>query len=245
MNTIANWSDAYIYGMRRTPYVVPINFGGKLLEGSEGYWGKFRDVFDPSFREALRQSLESQRDRTADDPWCIGYFVDNEIAWGDEVSLTLATLASPADQPSKVVFIEDLRVKYGEIEQLNSIWQTAYASWEALRQSQDPPEREQAEEDLRAFYAKVAKTYFHTCREEVKRVAPNILYLGCRFAWANELAVQAAAQYCDVISYNFYRREIADVRLPDGIDKPIIVGEFHFGALDRGMFHTGLGPVEN
>ena len=28
--------------------------------------------------------------------------------------------------------------------------------------------------------------------------------------------------------------------MPSGVDKPTIVGEFHFGALDRGMFHTGL-----
>ena len=26
---------------------------------------------------------------------------------------------------------------------------------------------------------------------------------------------------------------------------PLIIGEFHFGALDRGMFHTGLVPVAN
>ena len=28
--------------------------------------------------------------------------------------------------------------------------------------------------------------------------------------------------------------------MPDNLDKPLIIGEFHFGALDRGMFHTGL-----
>ena len=27
---------------------------------------------------------------------------------------------------------------------------------------------------------------------------------------------------------------------PGAVDKPMIVGEFHFGALDRGLFHTGL-----
>ena len=26
---------------------------------------------------------------------------------------------------------------------------------------------------------------------------------------------------------------------------PVIIGEFHFGALDRGMFHTGLRSTEN
>jgi hypothetical protein len=59
----------------------------------------------------------------------------------------------------------------------------------------------------------------------------------------NELAVRAAAPYCDVISYNIYRRTVADLRLPEGVDKPAIIGEFHFGALDRGMFHTGLVPT--
>ena len=34
---------------------------------------------------------------------------------------------------------------------------------------------------------------------------------------------------------------MADFRLPEGVDKPVIIGEFHFGALDRGMFHTGPG----
>ncbi|RME95573.1 MAG: beta-agarase, partial [Verrucomicrobia bacterium] len=28
-------------------------------------------------------------------------------------------------------------------------------------------------------------------------------------------------------------------------DKPLLIGEFHFGALDRGLFHTGLVPVAN
>ncbi|MDZ7615979.1 MAG: beta-agarase, partial [Patescibacteria group bacterium] len=67
----------------------------------------------------------------------------------------------------------------------------------------------------------------------------------CRFAWANELAVRASAEYCDVISFNKYRRSIADTALPEGIDLPIIIGEFHFGALDRGMLHTGLVPTQS
>ena len=34
--------------------------------------------------------------------------------------------------------------------------------------------------------------------------------------------------------------------LPAGsVDKPIIIGEFHFGALDRGLLHTGLRAVSN
>ena len=245
MNTIGNWSSDYIYRMDKTPYVVGIGFGGKLLEGSEGYWGKFRDVFDDSFESEVKKSMLWQKDRSAGDPWCLGYFVDNEISWGDEVSLAISALVSPADQPAKKVFIEDLKAKYGSVDKLNNVWGTSYESWDAMLQSRETPDRKKAYDDLTVFYTKTAERYFKICREAVKEIAPNNLYLGCRFAWANDLAVKAADKYCDVISYNFYLRSIKDIRLPAGIDKPVIIGEFHFGALDRGMFHTGLQATDN
>ncbi|MBM3213192.1 beta-agarase, partial [Candidatus Poribacteria bacterium] len=192
-----------------------------------------------------RKSMSRQQGRSAGDPWCIGYFVDNEIAWGDEVSLAIATLLSPPEQPAKGVFIEDLKAKYNSIENLNKAWDSQYASWDDMLQSRKEPDRNKAYEDLTAFYTKIAEAYFRICRDAVKEFAPDNLYLGCRFAWGNNLAVQASAKYCDVVSYNFYRREIESFRLPEGLDKPVIVGEFHFGALDRGMFHTGLVPTEN
>lgn len=34
-------------------------------------------------------------------------------------------------------------------------------------------------------------------------------------------------------------------RPPTGMDKPIMIGEFHFGALDRGLFHPGLRWVRD
>jgi len=245
MNTIGNWSRDFIYNKRKTPYVVHIGFGGKLLEGSEGYWGKFRDVFDESFETEVNKSMSLQKDRSANDSWCLGYFVDNEISWGDEVSLSLAALVSPPDQPAKKVFIADLKEKYKTISKLNQVWGTNYKSWDAMLESREAPDKKKAYEDLTDFYTKTAERYFKVCREAVKRVAPNNLYLGCRFAWANDLAVKASAKYCDVISYNFYLRGIEDTRLPADIDMPVIVGEFHFGALDRGMFHTGLQATED
>jgi beta-galactosidase GanA len=245
MNTIANWSDEEIYLKRRTPYVVAVGFGGKLLEGSEGYWGKFKDVFDPSFKEEARKNLARQKGKTAGDPWCIGYFVDNEASWGEEVSLSLAALMSPAGQAAKQAFISDLKAKYATVDKINLAWGASYESWDALLESRQPPDRKRAHDDLAAFYTKTAETYFKTIGEAVKEIAPNNLYLGCRFAWVNPLAAKAAGKYCDVISYNLYVREIENFRLPDGMDGPVIVGEFHFGALDRGMFHTGLQETEN
>ena len=245
INTIANWSDERIYLMRKTPYVGTIHFEAKRLEGSEGYWGKFYDVFDPSFRAALAERLQREKDRTAGDPWCIGYFVHNELAWGDDTSLAIATLVSPADQPAKKILIEDLKARYETIEKLNEAWQTTHASWDALLQSQTPPDKQRARADLTAFYSKTAETYFGTVRDELKKAAPSHLYMGCRFAWVNDLAAGAAAKFCDIVCYNQYKYSVADLKLPGEIDMPLIIGEFHFGALDRGMFHTGLRSTRN
>ncbi len=246
MNTIANWSDARIYLMRKTPYVVSAGSGGaKPIEGSTGYWGQFPDPFDPSFRRAVARRMEYERDRSAGDSWCIGYFVDNELGWGDELSLAKAALASPPEQAAKKAFLEDLKRKYADIGALNAAWGTAHESWEALAESRTEPDEKKAREDLAACYTRIAEEYFRVCREEVKRVAPDNLYLGCRFAWVNDRGARAAAKHCDVIGYNLYKDSVADFKLPGGIDKPVIIGEFHFGALDRGMFHTGLRPTAN
>jgi hypothetical protein len=245
VNTIANWSDERIYLSRRTPYTATLSFEARRLEGSKGYWGKFYDVFDPSFEANLRKRLEQERGRTAGDPWCIGYFVHNELAWGNDVSLALATLQSPAHQAAKIVFCEDLKITYETIEQLNDAWGADYDSWESLLQSQKAPDKAKARPDLEAFYTKTAETYFSTIRRELKRVAADQLYLGCRFAWVNDQAARAATKFCDVVSYNRYTYDVEGTKLPDGIDMPVIIGEFHFGALDRGMFHTGLRRTEN
>ncbi len=245
INTIANWSDESIYLMRKTPYTATIHFEAKPLEGSEGYWGKFYDVFDPSFRQQLRHRLAREKDRSAGDPWCIGYFVHNELSWGDDTSLAVAAMVSPADQPAKKVFVEDLKDKYQTIAKLNEAWGTDHTSWQDLVDSQTAPDKQKASADLQAFYDKTARTYFATIRDELRKVAPHQLYLGCRFAWVNDIAARAAADFCDVVSYNRYTYSVEDLELPGQIDMPLIIGEFHFGALDRGMFHTGLRSTKS
>ncbi|MCC7493383.1 MAG: hypothetical protein IT204_13595 [Fimbriimonadaceae bacterium] len=245
LNTIANWSEPQVYLQRRTPYVLTVGSSAPPIEGSSGYWGKFKDVFHADFRANLAKTMQAQLGKAAGDPWCVGIFIDNEIGWGDELSLALGTLQSPATQPAKLAFVADLRAKYGEIARLNAVWQTSHASWEALLEHTQAPDKNLAGDDLKAFYTKLAETYFSGCREAVKAVAPQQLYFGCRFAWVNDRAALAAAKYVDVISYNLYRKSVADFKLPAGIALPIIIGEFHFGALDRGMFHTGLQACRN
>ncbi len=246
MNTIGFVSDFGATRQHRTPYVgsIWINNTPKI-EGSEGFWGKFHDVFDPRFRDAVRNSVMTQKEG-ANDPWCIGYFVDNELSWGLLGSLSIGTLNSPATQPAKIEFVNNLKAKYKEIESLNKKWETNHASWEDVLVSTKTPNEENAKEDLLAFYEKIADTYFRIINEELKAVAPHQNYLGCRFAWANnDVVLTAASQYLDIMSFNKYEYSVEKFSLPEGVDKPVMIGEFHFGSLDRGSLHPGVKISKN
>ena len=246
MNTIANWSDPEIYGLRKTPYTATLGTSGPAIAGSTGYWGQFKDPFHSEFRSNIAETARRQRN-IANDPWCIGFFVDNELGWGSDTSLSAAALTSPATQPAKIAVVGMLRQKYGSIEKLNAAWKTTHTNWNALLAATDAPDtkNETIAADLRAGYSLIAEEYFCVIRDELKKVAPNKMYFGCRFAWVNDLAVHAADKYCDVISFNWYRYDFNGFKLPEGLDKAVIIGEFHFGALDRGMLHTGLCPTAN
>ncbi len=265
LNTMANCSQPAIYLKRKTPYtatvyrlnappadtpggtgyVATIHNAGRPIEGTSGGWGKFPDVFDPSFKANLLKEVAQHRGTAVGDPWCLGYFPGNELHWGsDEAALGRAVLASPADQPAKRVLVDDLKAKYGTIEKLNAAWKSNYASWEAMLASITPPDAKQGRDDLAAFLGKTADAYFRQCREAVKEIDPEGLYLGCRFAgWSHPAVFRMAAKYSDVVSVNRYSETLTDLQLPEGIDKPVVIGEFHFGALDRGPFHASLRPV--
>ncbi|MDO4586662.1 MAG: hypothetical protein Q4C95_05110 [Planctomycetia bacterium] len=245
LNTVGNWSDWGQGEQYRTPYTATIGINSPRIEGSSGYWGKFVDPFHPEFRLSLEKNLKAQQGKSADDPFCIGYFVDNEISWGDAGSLAKAAMLSPKTQPVKSAMIQWLKNRYdNSIEKLNAAWNSDYSDWDYLLvNSIDVPEK--AKEDCDLFYSVIAEKYFEEISKAIKTLTPNKLYLGCRFAWTNELAQKAAGKFCDVVSYNFYKREVADFQPPEGVDKPCIIGEFHFGALDRGLFHPGLGPCSD
>lgn len=93
--------------------------------------------------------------------------------------------------------------------------------------------------------------YYQSVHDLMRELMPHKLYLGSRLDFADFPHVDAArinvvriaAQYTDVISMNQYRFTLEDFTLPAGVDHPVLVGEFHFGALDRGPLHTGLRSV--
>ena len=217
-NTIANSSDLKICLQDRTAYAERIECTSRPIEGSNGQWAKFRDPFDPSFSEGVRKALE-EHGREVHDPWCIGFFIDNEINWGrNDCDLARWTLWSPDDQPAKVEFARRLAAK-----------------------GIDCRKDEVPEKELREFTAVIVREYFRRTRQTLKAFDKGLLYLGCRFAGsARSWVIGACAEYCDVVSYNIYALDVGGWKLPGGLDAPVMIGEFHFGAHDRGLFCSGL-----
>ncbi|MBR2838045.1 MAG: beta-galactosidase [Kiritimatiellae bacterium] len=241
LNTIANWSDSAIYRMRKTPYVVSLGTQGPAIEGSSGWWGKLRDPFAPEFVENIKKRTAAEAKFSGEDPWCVGWFVDNELSWGDDDrEIGRAVLRSPAKQPAKVAARAMLERKYGTVDALDAAWGTKYGTWESFLAATNVPNESLCGGDIGEIHRAVVARYFSTVRDAIKAAAPNRLYLGARIAWGRAVVYEESARCCDVVSVNIYSREPSRDLPPGAIDKPMIIGEFHFGALDRGMFHTGL-----
>lgn len=243
-NTIGNWSQGDVIEDARMPYVATAGASGpfRRIEGGGGYWAKMPDVYDPDFEKAVEAGLAPAAKAHANNPYCIGLFADNEMAWE---AIRAGTLASPPDQPCRIAMVDRLKEKYKTLDALNAAWSTSAVDWDSLRMP--PLPNAACEEDLQAFVYAFAHRYFTLVKTVIKREAPHLLYLGCRFAYAPKTVVRACADVADVVSYNIYRRSVGPTEFAgeNALGKPIIIGEFHFGALDRGMFHTGLVATAN
>lgn len=241
-NTIANWSDTRLWA-RGVPYVATVTVGGTVnrIPVATGPGTSLPDPFDSRFAENVANAIRPVAARVAGDAWCVGYFVDNELNWGSRTAPAAGALGqNAAASPAKRAFVAQLREKYGEIARLNEAWRTSYANWDAI--TSPATLNNVSTEDLVAFTRLLASAYFRTVREELRKQDAGHLYLGSRFSGYTTEAVEACAEHCDVISFNIYQARIDAQRWAflNNQNKPAIIGEFHFGALDRGMFHPGL-----
>jgi hypothetical protein len=250
-NTLGNWSDLKLEAMDRIPYTAALAVGGDHARVSSGsdWWGKMHDPFDPQFAADCATSFAKITEADKNDPWCIGYFVDNELSWsggnvsGGRYGLAYGALNLPSTSPAKHAFIEELRAKYKEVSELNAAWGTSFGSWadlDAPFKASDKPNEAQ-KEDMGHFVHAFAARYFIIVLDTLKKLDPNHLYLGCRFSNYTPEVVSAAAAACDVVSFNIYRKALSDSEwgFTRDLHKPCIVGEFQFGALDRGGFDPG------
>ena len=256
-NTIGNWSEPGLLARRETAYVVPIHVYGNFARVSSG-WGKIADPFDPVFATTVDGDVIKAASVYRDDPYLIGYFVDNELAWGLgnaadphlRYGLAVETLRLGPASPAKRAFVAQLADKYRDAEHFAAAWGVAVHSWDELREagptlSSASLSKAAIIDDLRAFNALFAETYFRIVAETIRRHDPHHLYLGSRFQARTPEVVEACAKYCDVVSFNVYREELGgeEWRRFHALSKPAIIGEFQFGSTDTGLFWPGLFDV--
>lgn len=237
MNTLGAWSDGVMQDEQRTPYTAIVHTWHPERE-------KIDDVADP-FAEGFSRRLWEQIGNSAagkrEDPWCIGVFVDNELHWRG--NLVDRVFQSRADQPAKVAFARHLQGQYDTIAALNTAWSSGFASWDALLTADGLGDASVPGEDREELYALYADHYYAQCRAALAQVMPNHLYLGSRMHSSPRVVAVSAAAHIDVFSVNHYWALAGTGVLPGGIDKPVMVTEYHFGTLDRGVLGPSLFPV--
>jgi hypothetical protein len=197
-------------------------------------------------------------------PYLIGYMIDNEMSWGIESSVDferysiawgvlMINTTAAGQSPAKDVFIADMAAKYASVAALNTAWGTSFTGANvtaALRPAYNPSPSNralhnltaEAETDYGNFISKYSDKYFDEVSAAVDDYDTNHLYLGCRFAMYTRRTVKEAAKYVDVISFNYYRffdgadwAWLADTSIVP-TQKPAMITEFSFGAMDRGLF---------
>lgn len=259
-NTIGNWSDDALGKMHRVAYTLPIYINGTFGNVSSGfdYWGRMPDPFDPRFAQAVEHAVANATEHARSDPWLLGYFADNELAWAGvgpqgRWGLAIGTLRGEARSDAKQAFIAMLKKKYGEPAKLAAAWGIALADWQALNTTNfaapAPDEKHPAiAEDYSAWLRAYADQYFGTVVAAIHRHDPHHLFLGGRFAVNTPEAVASCAHYCDAISFNVYAdvpQHGVDLDAVHKLDKPVLITEFHFGSDNRGPFGKGVVSVWN
>lgn len=174
------------------------------------------EVYAPNFAQTIDRAAAQQCDARKNDPYLLGYFLGNEPPWPGRESVAVdAILAGPASPLQQ------------ELRKFLSTGDTA--------------------DRRREFLYGVYRKFVETVTTAIRRHDPNHLSLGLRFGSIAPVEIVRLSKVFDVYSLNNYaysvnQAEIDKVR--EAIDRPILIGEFHFGVPGRGM-PPGLKQTAN
>jgi hypothetical protein len=199
----------HYWGPRGEPADEPRIPYAQMLRGwqTSGSIMGMPDVYAEDFARRVDEAAARQLGPRREDPFMLGYFIGNEPPWpGRESQLCEAILAGPEGEMQK-----RLRTHLDQ---------------------GDSPERR------KGFVMAAFQRYLDTINEATRRHAPNHLNLGIRFGGDVGEALIRAARGFDVFSQNIYSyapgRERLD-RVYAVTGRPVLFGEFHIGAPERGM----------
>jgi hypothetical protein len=242
-NTVGNWSDPDVGPRHGVPWVMPMP---AYPSTAVSLFRDLPDVFDPAFAAAATtwaQALVAVRD----DPWLVGYFMANEPQWGfGRFNLAAEMLEANPGSYSRRALATWLAGRYADVQALARAWATPLASFDDLvtrcfrRADAASP---QAEVDLWAFSVELVRTHARIPAAACRAVDPNHLNLGLRWAWICSDLFYESAACCDVFSINCYQMVPDAAQFAEYVQRsgrPVMIGEWHMGATDRGLPSTGL-----
>ncbi|MBR3086129.1 MAG: hypothetical protein IKH04_06975, partial [Kiritimatiellae bacterium] len=227
------------------PHVRNIQLGQRVSRGDPEWFVRewqFRpctalpNVFHPDFEAACEWRAREQCAPYKDDPWLIGWFIDNELAWWGtskriESTGVYALVSKLPKTHSARKVLDDFLAERG------------------LAVGPDVPR--QAKVDFLRLYA---RTYYEKTTAAIRKADPNHMVLGSRYAGLNGAAPvvwEEAGRFCDIVTFNCYpwadldRGIVLDaeggvpmterLREYHGYAKaPLMVTEWSFPALDHG-----------
>lgn len=242
-NTIANWSDEGFTQKAGLPYVFTMKDFPKT---DECIFRDFPDVYSDEYTQRCA-SYAAQLEKIVDDRRVIGYFMTNEPQWAflTDFNLGRQLLSNERASQTREAFIEFIKARYSSVSELNDAWGVRLKDFDDLRKKQLIKGKGH-EPDTMEFTCQAIERFVRIAAEACRAVDPNHLNLGLRWAWIHSDYQLSGSQHVDVFSINFYDlRPDAQLiaRLAEKTGKPIMIGEFHIGALDRGLPAGGIRNV--
>jgi hypothetical protein len=245
-NTVGNWSETQVASTAKFPYVRGVASRGAARAGT--VYREFPDVFHPEFENDAATFAAGLKD-TASDPAFIGYFLMNEPTWGSSSELPAAGMLYNTEScATRGELARFLKTRHADDVALALAWKMpvgfdriAAGKWSGVFSSE-------ALNDLQEFSVRMVEHYFRVLSQACRRVDPNHLNLGMRWAGMPPAWAIEGMKFFDVFSLNRYNdrlpREQAE-KIHGMLKRPVMVGEYHFGALDVGLPASGIGHLKN
>jgi hypothetical protein len=241
-NTVGNWSDWRYAAAAGFPYVRPLSVS---FPRTKPIFRDLPDIFDPSFEQDVAD-YASELQETRDDPAMIGYFLMNEPQWGFAWQTPAeGMLRNTPRCATRRALADWLSQRYESDEALADAWGSG-ASLDLVREGAwSGTFGSRAQGDLEEFSEIMIDRFFEILTDACRKVDPNHLNLGARYYKLPPKWALRGMRRFDVFSVNCYRERVPPDWDIASLNLPVLVGEWHFGALDAGLPATGIGHVKD
>lgn len=170
-------------------------------------WQGYPDAYSEQFARTSEEDALAQCARFRQERRLIGYFIGNEPRWPQRNLIDL--ILRDAEPSATQEFVRKFLRERGDTEASRAV-----------------------------LLEELSRNYFRTVTEAIRKADPNHMVLGIRWAGNAPDPVLRANDVFDVFSINIYRFEppADQIRhIHELVRRPVLIGEFHFGAAERGL----------